>query len=91
MKHTPGPWFYSRASDTIYGHSSEGVAHVIVYEAGNNAQLIVAAPDLLETVKNLLWYITQLEAIVYGPDDTGEHEEVTAALAAIAKATGDMQ
>jgi hypothetical protein len=42
--------------------------------------------ELLEALENLLWYVGQLEAIVYSADDTGEHEEVTKARAVINKA-----
>jgi hypothetical protein len=44
--------------------------------------------DLLTALQSLLWYVGQLEAIVYSADDKAEHEEVTKARAAIAKATG---
>lgn len=42
--------------------------------------------ELLEALENLLWYVGQLEMIVYSADDTGEHEEVTKARAVINKA-----
>ena len=45
--------------------------------------------QLLEALENLLWYVGQLEIIVYSADDTGEHEEVTKARAAIAVAKGE--
>jgi hypothetical protein len=49
-------------------------------------RLIAAAPDMLDALKNLLWYVGQLEMLVYSADDAGEHEEVAKARAAIAKA-----
>ena len=45
--------------------------------------------QLLEALENLLWYVGQLEMIVYSADDTGEHEEVMKARAAIAAAKGE--
>ncbi len=45
--------------------------------------------QLLEALDNLLWYVGQLEMIVYSADDTGEHEEVAKARAAIAAAKGE--
>ena len=54
-----------------------------------NARLIAAAPELLETLQSLLWYVGQLEELVYGADDAGDHEDVAKARAAIAKAKGE--
>ncbi len=45
--------------------------------------------QLVEALEALLWYVGQLEMIVYSADDTGEHEEVTKARAAIAAAKGE--
>ncbi len=44
--------------------------------------------ELLDALKSLLWYVGQLEMLVYSADDAGEHEEVAKASAAIAKAEG---
>jgi hypothetical protein len=44
--------------------------------------------ELLEALESLLWYVGQLEALVYSDDDAVEHEEVIKARAAIAKAEG---
>ena len=38
---------------------------------------------LLEALKSLLWYVGQLEMVVYSVNDTGEHEDVAQAHAAI--------
>ena len=45
--------------------------------------------QLLDALENLLWYVEQLEMIVYSSDDTSEHEEVTKARAAVAAAKGE--
>jgi hypothetical protein len=45
--------------------------------------------QLLDALEAILWYVGQLEMIVYSADDTGEHEEVTKARAAIAAAKGE--
>jgi hypothetical protein len=55
---------------------------------GANARLIAAAPELLESLKSLLWYVGQLEMLFYRDDDAGEHEEVAKARATIKKAEG---
>jgi hypothetical protein len=44
--------------------------------------------ELLEALQSLLWYVGQLEELVYSADDAGDHEEVAKARAAIAKAEG---
>ncbi len=55
----------------------------------HNAKLERINAQLLEALEALLWYVGQLEMIVYSADDTGEHEEVTKARAAIAAAKGE--
>jgi hypothetical protein len=35
--------------------------------------------ELLEALESLLWYVGQLETLVYSADDAGEHEEVAKA------------
>ncbi len=39
--------------------------------------------ELVEALKDLFWYVNQLEIIVYSADDIGEHEIVVKAKAAI--------
>jgi hypothetical protein len=92
-KHTPGPWTFYRESSWDRGESygvKAPAPHYWVVPTLNinpaDAHLIAAAPDLLEALKNLLWYVGQLEMLVYSADDAGEHEEVAKARAAIAKA-----
>jgi hypothetical protein len=94
-KHTPGPWdIYFNAQDDLVirkmfpdGQESHVVAHC--HSGFDNARLIAAAPDLLDALKSLLWYVGQLEMLVYSADDAGEHEEVAKASAAMLKARGN--
>lgn len=82
MKHTPGPWYWD----------SEGLGSkdVLVFGKGYpfemtskaNKQLIAAAPDLLESLQDLLIRVADDEE--YGP----EHA-ITRARAAISKALGE--
>lgn len=54
MKHTPGPWLYNQDEGTIYVHGcplAEIIAARSAEEIEGNAQLIAAAPDLLEGCK----------------------------------------
>lgn len=43
---------------------------------------------LREALTNLLWYVGQLETLVYTADDKGEHEEVAAARKALEDTNG---
>lgn len=52
------------------------------------AHLMAAAPDMKQALEDLLWYVGQLEIVVYSPDDTADHEIVEKAKSAIAKAEG---
>jgi hypothetical protein len=110
-EHTPGPWKIDARKYTEYGmyHISGGqyiVAHALgempscEVEAGGNARLIAAAPELLAALKRIdEWFMLWAPK---GPDDfrtsfTAEgwpslHPEVVAiwrqARSAIAKAEG---
>lgn len=87
-KHTPGPWFVNGPwhiqSDTKLAVPSI-VGNVLqprngdIQEREANANLIAAAPELLEALENILIYL--------GDWDTDD-EECVAARAAIAKAKG---
>jgi len=103
-KHTPGPWYSLK--DTLhegqyfvrvqtYGYAPlatvRGDKRSTLKQSEANARLISAAPDLLEALKSLLWYVDQLEMVVYSADDNGTHEEVAKAKAAMAKATGEKE
>ena len=96
---TPGPWEASQAirhGYTVYSKAPPNYESIVGCEDEEgrygavrfaaDACLIAAAPELLDALKNLLWYVGQLEMLVYSADDAGEHEEVAKARAAIAKA-----
>ncbi len=51
-----------------------------------NQKLYAINAQLLEAMEDALWYINQLEMIVYSSDDDGEHEIVSKAKAAIESA-----
>lgn len=88
-KHTPGPWTKGPYGD-LYG--SNGIP-VQVYGTGMgsttlpdetskaNAALVIAAPDLLEALKNLV-------EVLDGLFDDGPVRGIEEARAAIAKAEG---
>ena len=92
--HTPGPWTSGRAipaDDTVSRIVRAGVDHIAVVmdlegaaqEAADNARLIAAAPDMLEALRAMVDY--------FGPHpdvDNGLDETLTAARAAVARATG---
>ena len=98
-KHTPAPWSVDtntndlREAETIRGGDGVRIAATYkihehrddktkaYYEARANSRLIAAAPELLEALRELVAY--------HGSDvDNGLDELLTAARAAIAKATG---
>ena len=97
-KHTPGPWqyratgFYQNPFKILAPRRTGAVAnipHSTIARDGEqeaNAQLIAAAPDLLEA----LTAVTACLRGFSGHDDFGplDDEAVNAALAAIAKAKG---
>lgn len=87
-KHTPGPWMVE--GRTVYALNDDGYnrfsalvqdAHTPGDELEANAQLIAAAPELLEA----------LEALTanYADVEQGGSKNVDKARAAIAKATGE--
>ena len=101
-KHTPSPWekVYDTAGITrgIRGRHGPEIVNVINWNGISrstsvtgqaNANLIVAAPDLLEALQNIAeyWNQDQNEAAMA---DACWHAIHTAS-AAIAKATGDQQ
>ena len=67
-KHTPAPWNYVKGSDTIETRQGVAVAHIpvtgTVGQPAANGCLIAAAPDLLESLKNLVYAVA-------GPDTPG--------------------
>lgn len=90
--HTPGPWTLGDENDPLVFSPVAGayVAQVLAYDGGSlrsnyaaDAALIAAAPDLLAALRTLVDY--------FGPHpdvDNGLDEALTAARAAIARATG---
>ena len=92
-KHTPGPWAEDQPGTMIHIRTDEEVGRTIccmeVIDVSNdewkaNARLIAAAPDLLDTLVDLL-YITNSRGEKLGLDDGGP--VLDKARAAIAKAT----
>ena len=85
-KHTPGPWLFHDAEEKIV----TDLGTVIVWETGANAaniQLITAAPDLLEALKDVLRSCRRdFPAGAIG--DSEFRKVYSEQFAAIAKATG---
>ena len=91
MTHTPGPWKreYDAEADIVSGERDSGCTIATVwpdnseYEA--NANLIAAAPDLLEAIETVISYNRDIRdgKLNYRPQD---HIDVLEA--AIAKAKG---
>lgn len=93
-KHTPGPWvvkhdvvIYGRDSFTIIGSAGTGNLHRPDEIA--NANLIAAAPDLLEALEGMLYRYTGLvNCGDCGSWDPESEVEVIDARKAIARAKG---
>lgn len=102
-QHTPGPWTacgyknltvnagpegrYSEQSTIVLmpgaRHEREITSGTQLQEMQANARLIAAAPDLLAALQALDWAVTG-----FGDFEAQYPEEIAAARAAIAKATG---
>ena len=86
-KHTPGPWHTAGEQGVQIRSAKDQIAKVWTMRGNEwkaNARLIAAAPDLLEALRAMVDY--------FGPHpdvDNGLDETLTAARAAIAKATGE--
>lgn len=92
IKHTPGPYAVSGTSIVagdicIAVIEDDGGYEAPAEQREANAILLAAAPDLLEGCKTLLHIIKQQVAVVDTKFDNG----ITSALAAIAKAEGEVQ
>lgn len=98
MKYTPGPWEFSDMSgltmdDKPYASAHVGANQEIVAILGDdyekrdtvlaNAQLIAAAPKLLEALEEMLAEMQVWES------ELGEHPAATKARAVLAKAKGE--
>ena len=94
-KHTPGPWRASELgvlSDKLTSYGNWYVCSLIDpdnEEHKANARLIAAAPELLESLEDLLSNLDEM-GLATMPGDTFENmrETVDRARAAIAKAEG---
>lgn len=87
-KHTPGPWHsWHENSYSVIGvavHGETGFREIAkVYDNSANAQLIAAAPELLEACRLAILRLDQLD----DSGDIGPSENYKAILAAIEKAT----
>lgn len=102
MGHTPGPWFTTPSMPTRVLKQFRGgkIANELVCrtdyawategERRANARLIAAAPELLEALESVLKnYVSLVNSGDAGNWNPEEEPEVQAALAAIAKATGE--
>ena len=58
MKHTPGPWkLFATPNDIDFTHEISGVAAIYIgNHSEGNAKLMVAAPDLLEALRDMVDY-----------------------------------
>ena len=97
MKHTPGPWNYDRSGYSLYVNSGRELVTALSMDGKRletseaNARLIAAAPDLLSALDDLARYADTCELFLRethpGKADM-LRKRVTAAIDAIAKATG---
>jgi len=76
--HTPGPWSVDYQREQVYGSNGSTVVYELNFSKAD-AQLIAAAPDLLEALKDLKRQYAE------HPDAFWDWSK---ARAAIAKATG---
>ena len=87
IKHTAGPWRYSKAHNDIIsmapGVKSDVVAEYVLGVSLANARLIAAAPELLEALEELIAATQHLDQCHQATADK--------ARAAIAKAKGEEQ
>lgn len=86
--HTPGPWYFDEDDRAVgpVSNKSIGVCSIMLadgnaarYHFGEqsiaNANLIAAAPDLLEALDNLLWHAEQLEELIESERGKGRSAE----------------
>lgn len=102
FKGTPGPWYCesnSRAIGPLIQDDDDQCFHMIEHVAyveyqpnediqHSNARLIAAAPELLEALQNLMLSYSDFRERTGGNGDP-QNPLILAALAAIAKATGE--
>ena len=94
-KHTPGPWQWTQHFDptiSIYKDGFGQIARLYDSSAGTgkaNARLIAAAPDLLDALEGIIGYFDSGNSVsVSQATIKASSDEIKAARAAIAKATG---
>ena len=96
-QHTPGPWTHNATGSPDYAKQyavypeGSGRDVAIVYDceqAEANAQLIAAAPDLLEACRGLLAVLTAGGGHNPYPVGTQTHAALSAAMRAVAQAEG---
>jgi len=107
-KHTPGPWYFDEDDRAVgpVANRSIGVCSIMLadgdaarYHFGEqsiaNANLIAAAPDLLEALEKMVEYAHQYssrertQAAAMEIDETPISNDVSEARAAIARAKGE--
>ena len=90
-EHTPGPWTSYTGTHSIWAEGQRaicvmtGARKTADMERDANARLIAAAPDLLESLREL----AELAVMQFGAPPPGADGPLQKALAAIAKADGD--
>jgi len=94
-QHTPGPWYRDpyAENDIVSGTPEDGASICTMWEDGYkdeaqpraNANLITAAPDLLEALEDLVTLVD----FIADEYDLSRMSETKAARAAIAKAKGE--
>ena len=94
-KHTPGPWThegYGGITGTENGRKYNVACVYLRIPAGRqeaNARLIAAAPDLLDALEGIIGYFDSENSVsVSQATIKASSDEIKAARAAIAKATG---
>jgi hypothetical protein len=101
-KHTPGPWIFEPAPHGAFDIckdpnsmgrymviATRGPHDVRAAEMHANARLIAAAPDLLQALLNLVGTMCAADGSDMEADLDAIDAKVAAAIAAIAKATGE--
>ena len=89
--HTPGPWTSYTGTHSIWAEGKRaicimtGTRKTSDMERDANARLIAAAPDLLESLRELV----ELAVLQFGVPPAGADGPLPRALAVIAKAGGE--
>jgi hypothetical protein len=95
-KHTPGPWlkaetrtegFVITSRDELIVHSIDEYGHYGPIKTSANANLIVAAPDLLEALESMMDMI----GMASSSPNPAVRKLIEKSLSAIARAKGESQ